>query len=139
MNSEFLPDREPKNEENEYVPGTCNMGEKEIERRKKLVIIGSTFTILSIVILQVFGFPTEWRLIIFFPLSFTILCFQEALQKFCVVFGIKGVFNFKNIRKVIRIEQEDDRKKDRKKGWVIIFTSALIGFVVAMIYFYLPF
>ena len=121
-----------------YIPGKCNLGKEETDRRKLQTWIGMGTTILCIIVIQVFYLTQPWRLIVFIPLSYSILCFQQARQKFCVLFGINGVYNFTDKRKVVAIKEEESLEKDRKKAWQIIFTSTLIAFIIVIVYFYLP-
>ena len=74
----------------------------------------------------------------FFPLSYAILCSFQAQQKFCVAFGIKGIFNFEEMRKSTIIENTENKKKDNIKAWQIIFKSFFLAFLIVTIYFFLP-
>lgn len=134
MNSSFLNDED---NDKDYIPGTCNIGVKEVQRRKFLALLSFTGTIIAIIILQKFELPKVWRLAVFIPLWFFILNFLQSYFKFCVFFGIKGLFNFNDIRRVKRIKKEEDRNKDAKKGWQIIFASIVIAFIFVILYFYL--
>ena len=130
---------EKQKEFNAYLPGKCNIGKKEIEKRKWLALSGLLIVIASVYILQVYSFSYQWRALIFFPLSYSILCFLQAKNKFCVLFGLTGVFNFNDIRKLTSIKEIDYHQKDRRKSLIIIFTSIFVALVITMIYLNLPF
>ena len=122
----------------EYIPGKCNLGLQEIQSRKRKALIGFLISTLTITGLQFFHFHPAWRFIVFFPLSYAILCSFQAQQKFCVAFGIKGIFNFEEMRKSTIIKNTENKKKDNIKAWQIIFKSFFLAFIIVTIYFFLP-
>jgi predicted nucleic acid-binding Zn ribbon protein len=124
--------------QNEYLPGSCNLGIKEIESRKRKALIGLILTILWIVYLQINHFTSEWRLIIFFPLFYSIVCFYQAQQKFCVAFGLLGIFNFGERGNSKSVADELHKKKDRKNAWRIIFLSLIFTLLIVVTYYLLP-
>ena len=138
MNSENSTDIKPQNNNNEYIPGQCNIGSKEIERRKRKAILGLAISLLGIALLQYFNSPSAWRFILFLPLFYSIICYYQAQQKFCVVFGIFGIYNFDNIGKTKRVNESNDKKKDSWYAWLIIFKSILFALLIVVIYYFLP-
>ena len=63
----------------------------------------------------------------------------ESLMKYFQYAGMHGVFNFSpDIGKTDTVEQAEFRAMDRRKAWQIIAYSAIIGAVVAIIFYYLP-
>ncbi len=138
MNSENSTDTKPQNNDNEYISGQCNIGSKEIERRNRKAILGLVISILGIALLQYFNSSSTWRLILFLPFFYTIICYYQAQHKFCVVFGIFAIYNFDNIGKIKRVNESNDKKKDRLNAWIIIFKSILFALLIVVIYYYLP-
>jgi len=136
--NKLFSNNEFQNDNGGYIPGICNLGKKEINKRKVQSIAGLALTILCIITLQFFHFEPVWRLIVFAPLFYSIICFLQAREKFCVVFGIYGVYNFTDERNVVAVEEEEYHTKDRKKAFKIFFTSLAIAIVIVVIYFYLP-
>lgn len=123
--------------EGEYIPGICNIGKKEIERRKFAAIFSFFLCILCIGLVQLLGLSKEWRLLLFVPAASLGVSFQQWYFKFCVAFGIKGVFNFGNIGKSFTVDQKEYFKKDRIKAWKMIISGVLFGFIVALIFHYM--
>lgn len=122
----------------EYIPGVCNIGKKEIERRKKAVFLSIMLSILFITLIQWLGINKEWRLLLFIPAASLGVSFQQWYFKFCVAFGIKGVFNFGNIGDSFTVEQKEYFKKDRIKAWKMIISGMLFGGIAALIFYYVP-
>ena len=125
------------NNGNGYIPGICNLGKKEISRRKYQAIAGLLITIAFVIIVQMYQIETIWKLLIFAPVFYTTICLLQAREQFCVVFGINGVYNFSDERDLIPVNEVEYRVKDRKKAIKILFLSVFIAVVISVIYFYL--
>ncbi len=125
--------------QDQYIPGACNIGKSEIERRKQGGWIGLIVTVILYAILAYFEIPRIWRLIIFFPATMAVIGFLQARMHFCAYFGMVGVFNFgPEVGKTDTVEQAEFRAADRRKAWQIIIYSVFIGAAVALAAFYLP-
>ena len=140
MNSETGKSNENmmENESESYIPGVCNIGKKEIRRRKLFAIAGLLITVICILIMQVYHTNRAWRLLIFFPAASSATGFIQAYSKFCLAFGMKGVFNFGNIGSTFSTGQKEHLKKDRKKAIQILSLSMALGLGFAIAYFLLP-
>lgn len=127
------------NVEDKYIPGVCNIGKSEIKRRKQAGWSGLIITVILLGLLIYFDMPRPWRLVIFIPAMIMAIGFLQARMHFCAYFGMHGVFNFSpDIGKTDTVEQAEFRAMDRRKAWQIIAYSAIIGAVVAIIFYYLP-
>ncbi len=119
-----------------YVPGTCNIGPKELKIRKKATIAAALFCVLSIALLLLFNAPTSWRLALFIPASALGVTFQQWYFKFCIAFGMQGLFNFGEVGKSIAVEQKADYTKDRIKVAKIMLVGLLFGAIVTLLFYY---
>jgi hypothetical protein len=128
----------PNQQQEGYIPGVCNIGKKEIERRKKGTIFSVVLCILCIALIQWYEPDRAWKLLLFIPAASLGVSLQQWYFKFCVAFGIKGVFNFGGIGKTFTIEQKEYFRKDRIKAWQMIISGVVFGVVVALIFYYLP-
>ncbi len=127
------------NVEDKYVPGVCNIGKREIKRRKQAGWAGLVITVILLGLLIYFDMTRPWRLVTFIPAMMMAIGFLQARMHFCAYFGMHGVFNFSpDIGKTDTVEQAEFRSMDRRKSWQIIAYSAIIGAVVAIISYYLP-
>lgn len=138
MSLTALNPNSPNQQEEGYIPGTCNIGKKEIERRKMAAIFSFIFCILFIAFMQWYEAAKIWKLLLFIPASSLGVSFQQWYFKFCVAFGIKGVFNFGNIGKTFSVEQKENYRKDRVKAWQIIVSGLGFGLLVGLLYYLLP-
>ncbi len=125
--------------QDQYIPGACNIGKSEIEKRKQAGWIGLIAVIILYALFAYFGVVRIWRLIIFIPATAAAIGFLQARMHFCAYFGMAGVFNFSpETGKTDTIEQAEFRAADRRKAWKIIIYSIFIGAVAAAVVYYLP-
>ena len=129
-----MPDSSPK-----YIPGTCNIGKAEIQRRW---LIGWTSLAVLVVLWAcsvVLGISPLCRLLLFFPAMFAAIGFLQAGLHFCAKFGLAGVFNLgPNVGMTDTVEQAENRKKDRRKALAIIGLSLLAGGTIAAVAYFGP-
>jgi len=126
----------PEQQAEKYIPGVCNIGKKEIERRKHAAIFSFALCIFCIVLIQWLGADRVWKLLLFIPAASLGVSFQQWYFKFCVAFGIKGVFNFGGIGKTFSVEQKENFRKDRIKAWRMIIAGILFGIASVLIYYF---
>jgi len=123
----------------EYVPGVCNIGPAEIRRRRQSGWIGVGATLLAWVLFAVFGVPSPWRLLLFFPAAIGASGFLQAALHFCAGFGTRGVFNFGPVvGSTQAVEAAESRRKDRRKSRLIGLYAALIGVAIAVVGYFVP-
>ncbi len=133
-----IPGNSNQSGNNDYIPGKCNLGTEEIEMRSRKAKIGLMLTLLSIIAIQIFHPSLNYRLLIFIPLFYSILCYYQAQQKFCVAFGIIGIYNFETLGKSKRVTQNEFKNQDIKNSWLIILKTFLLSFIIVAIYYFLP-
>ena len=126
------------NNNEHYIPGHCNIGDEEIKRRKIAGYFGLGLTVVFILFFQLFHFSRSWRLLVFFPVSLSLIGVFQAWFKFCVAFGMKGIFNFGEFGKTFAVEQDENKRKDHAKSRQIIMLSLLASFLFTIIYYLLP-
>ena len=123
-----------------YIPGVCNIGPAEINRRKRSGWFGLGATILLWLAFFVFHVPAAWRLTLFFPAFLSAEGFLQAAFHFCAGFGSRGLYNFgTEVGKTETDEQAEIRQKDQRKALLISLYSALIGIAIAILGFLLIF
>jgi hypothetical protein len=122
----------------EYIPGTCNIGPAEIKARRNSAIFSTVLSIVLIILLIVLHVSKLWRLTLFIPAASFAVGFQQWYFKFCVAFGMKGIFNFGDIGKTFTVEQQEDYKKDRAKAQKMIAAGIIFGILLAVAFYFLP-
>jgi hypothetical protein len=122
----------------EYIPGTCNIGPKEIKARRNVAIFSALLAIALITLLLMLHAGKLWRFLLFIPATSVGVGFQQWYFHFCVNFGLRGVFNFGDIGKTFSVEEKEYFKKDRAKAWKMITTGIVFGLVVTILFYILP-
>jgi len=120
--------------ENQYIPGVCNIGKLEIKARTKTMYFSLILLLADIIILELLHANHWWGLTVFiFAASFAV-SFQQVYFKFCVNFGMRGVFNFGDMGKTFTVEQKEYYDKDRAKALKMIIAGIVFGAMVILIY-----
>ena len=122
----------------EYIPGTCNIGPEEISRRKIATVVSLILTIAVLILIIVLHPDRLWRLTIFVPVAALVINFQQMYFRFCVNFGMRGIYNLSKPGKYDTVEQAEFRKKDRNKAMKMIVTGIVAGLVSTLIFYNLP-
>ncbi len=117
--------------QNMYVPGVCNIGQEEINTRKRAGWIGAIAIIILWALFIWLDTPNIWRVTLFIPAMMSATGFLQAYSHFCAYFGFASLFNFGEIGKKDSVSQTEFRAKDRKKAWQIVIHSILVGLSVA--------
>jgi predicted secreted protein len=125
--------------EDNYIPGTCNIGNEQLQKRKKFLIKTVSATLLCIVFLQIFHLDKIWRLFMFVPFTLTIIGAQQVYFKFCYLFGLKGYYGFGEVGKAKTVTDEENIKRDKAKARKMILSSVIIGAILTVIYYFFPF
>lgn len=116
--------------ENKYIPGTCNIGKQEMIKRRNGAITAGISAVLIATGLLVAHLDKNWRLIIFLPLISFFIGIQQWYFKFCVGFGMKGLFNFGDLGHVNNVEAQEMHKADRNKALKMIITGIILAAAV---------
>ncbi len=123
----------------EYIPGVCNIGRAEIESRRRSGWFGLVAAFVLWIGLVYFHVSTPWRLLLFLPAAVGASGFLQASMHFCAAFGVLGVFNFgSQVGRTETVEQAEFRRADQRKALLIMFYSAVIGIIAALIGMLIP-
>jgi hypothetical protein len=122
----------------EYRPGSCNIGGAEVRRRRNYGIAGIVLSIAFYVFTYSMHAPKGVRALIFFPLSLGAIGWYQSRRKFCLAFGLSGVFNFGNLGEVSRVADPAQRSADRAEAMKMLARATLTAAVFALILTFVP-
>ena len=122
----------------DYIPGTCNIGEGEISRRRMVALIGLIFTLSSLATSITNGASPEARLGIFIPALVMSVGWVQSRKKFCLAYGFAGTFNFGKLGAISKVSDPAARKADRLTAIKIFAQSALYAAIVTAFAVALP-
>lgn len=123
----------------DYVAGVCNIGAREILRRRAVGVAALVFALISGYTLYAADDLTRaarWG--IFFPLLVSAIGFIQARNKFCLAYGLAGTFNFGKIGDMERVFDLESKKTDRRKAISILIQAALIAGLATAIFVAIP-
>jgi hypothetical protein len=120
-----------------YISGVCNIGPEERRRRLNGAIYSGVLTIAEIIILSMLRINPLWQLTLFIPAASLGVGFLQWHNKFCVAFGLMGVFNFGEIGTTFSVEQREYLKRDRIKARRMIMIGIAFGLICAAGFYFL--
>ncbi len=109
-----------------YIPGTCNIGKKEIAKRRNIAIGAGVATIIMAAYILAARPGHLLTISIFIPAYITTISFMQAQSKFCAAFGMMAVFRFDENSQG-NAGMEEYVNADKAKALKIIFNSGLIA------------
>ncbi|WP_455142901.1 hypothetical protein [Candidatus Hodarchaeum mangrovi] len=119
-----------------YQSGSCNIGEVEIQQRKRIgmigLIISSVFYFFHIIFSFFSGYSPLWGILIFPPSLIMTIGFVQARERFCAAFGLTNRYNLTDkLHLTLEVTDEDSKKRDRIKSYWIILKSTLYALAIS--------
>ncbi|MFM8672920.1 MAG: hypothetical protein ACKODD_06410 [Candidatus Nanopelagicus sp.] len=122
----------------EYVAGSCNIGKGEIKRRQTIALIGVFLIFFSASTILGTDQGRSVRLSIFIPAMIFAVGFIQARKKFCLAYGLAGTFNFGKLGSISKVQNEEDKKADRKTAINILIQSVALASAITLLFYLLP-
>ena len=122
----------------EYVAGSCNIGNGEVRRRQVVALAGAVISATSLVGLLNTDASRSARISLFFPLMVFAIGFIQSRKKFCLAYGFMGTFNFGKLGQISRVSDPIAKKADRKTALTILAQSILLALGLTLATFALP-
>ena len=114
-----------------YVPGRCNIGPAEIDRRRRAAVAQSIVTATLVVGLLLLDAPPVARLLVALPLAATLVTWEQVRRRFCVAFGFAGLLNFGPTGVVSKVGDDAARAADRRAALRIVAAASAVAAVAA--------
>lgn len=122
----------------DYIPGTCNIGEGEINRRRIVAAIGFVLSLSALTTFITTDVSQSARLGIFIPLLVMSIGWVQSRKKFCLAYGFAGTFNFGKLGQISRVADPIARAADRRTALMIFAQSTLYAAVLTALVVALP-
>jgi hypothetical protein len=111
----------------QYNPGNCNIGQKEVKVRKKFFYF---FLALTVLLTLCSGSMCE-SLAVWIGLvvsSFAaIVLYLEVRFRFCILFGFFNLYNFRKLGNIDEVKDKSHCKKDRRRVLEIFLQSLIVS------------
>lgn len=117
-----------------YVPGQCNLGSRDISKRRRVGYIGFSLSIVFILLSKLLALPHAFAWLLFFPLAYGFTGYFQARQHFCVVYGVMGVARSSDEETFTRIKDRNSRIRDLRMVSILIFKSTLAAGLLTALY-----
>ena len=95
-------------------------------------------TLAFFLILVAMDVPDWLRFAVALPAAGTAVTYLEAVLKFCVAFGSRGVFNFGALGSLTTVADPSARSRDRVRAFQITLAGVLIGLLFGVVAVALP-
>ncbi len=115
---------------NKYLAGCCNIGDHEIRVRQKFLAIFLLVTAIATIVSHFYK-SIYLVYLIYFLIFSTIVLFIEVTTRFCILFAIFSLHNFKELGNLDHVDDTNCRKKDRIKALGVILLAMLVAFPFA--------
>jgi hypothetical protein len=122
----------------EYIAGSCNIGNGEVRRRQVVALAGAVISATSLVGLLNTDASRSARISLFFPLMVFAIGFIQSRKKFCLAYGFMGTFNFGKLGQISKVSDPIAKKADRKTALTILAQSILLALGLTLATFALP-
>ena len=117
---------------NDYVPGGCNIGAAEIQRRLRAGRAGVAVFSVAFAGLLIGGAEPALHLLLFLPALVGAIGFVQARARFCVYFGFASLFSFSDLGQQARIVDDEARRRDWTMAWRPLARSSFIAAIAAL-------
>ena len=121
-----------------YRAGACNIGHEEIRRRWRFGHQISIFALVLYAALVLLHVPPLLRFVVAAPVAVASACYLEAALKFCVRFGMRGLFNFGALGAEGTVVDPVARARDRRRARQLSTASLVIAVLVGAVAVLLP-
>ena len=122
----------------DYIPGSCNIGEGEINRRRIVAAIGFVLSLSALTTFITTDVSQSARVGIFIPLLVMSIGWVQSRKKFCLAYGFTGTFNFGKLGQISRVADPIARAADRRTALMIFAQSTLYAAVLTALVVALP-
>ena len=122
----------------DYIPGSCNIGEGEINRRRIVAAIGFVLSLIALTTFITIDVSQSARLGIFIPLLVMSIGWVQSRKKFCLAYGFAGTFNFGKLGHISRVADPIARAADRRTALMILAQSTFYAAVLTALVAVLP-
>ena len=122
----------------DYRPGTCNIGPREIAKRRAFGIAGIVSTVVLGVVLVAIDAPQIARAIVLIPLWGSLISLEQARRKFCAAFAYAGIRSVNGSDATELVADRDDLATDRAAARRLVAYCGAIALAITAVFVVLP-
>ena len=122
----------------EYRPGACNIGPREIAKRRAFGLVGLAVAFVLGVVLVAIDAPPLARAIVVLPLWGAIVSLEQARRKFCAGFARAGIRSVMGSDATESVGDPADLAADRAAARTMVAYCGAIALACTAIFVVLP-
>jgi hypothetical protein len=122
----------------EYRPGACNIGPREIARRRAIGVVGVVSAMVLGAVLLAVDAPALARAIVVFPLWGAIISFEQARRRFCAGFAFAGIRSVVGSDATESVEDRSDLAADRATARRMVAYCGAIAVALTALFVLVP-
>jgi hypothetical protein len=117
----------------DYRPGACNIGPREIAKRRASGIVGIVVSVVLGIVLLAIDAPQIARFMVVFPLWGGIISLEQARRKFCAGFAYAGIRSVTGADVTESVADPADLALDRAAArWLVAYCGAIALTITAV-------
>jgi hypothetical protein len=122
----------------EYRPGACNIGPREIAKRRAFGVAGIVATVALAAVLVAIDAPQIARAIVLIPLWGAIVSLEQARRRFCAAFAYAGIRSVNGSDATESVVDAADLALDRAAARRLVSESGVIAVAITTLFVLLP-
>ncbi len=122
----------------DYRPGVCNIGPREIAKRRAYGIAGVITSVVLGAALIAVDAPAIARAIVVIPLWGAIISLEQARRKFCAGFAYAGIRSVNGSDATESVRDKADLAADRAAARTMVAYCGVIAFAIVGVFVVLP-
>jgi hypothetical protein len=122
----------------EYRPGACNIGPREIAKRRAFGIAGVVSAVVLGAVLVAIDAPSLARAIVVFPLWGGIVSLEQARRRFCAGFAFAGIRSVSGSDATEAVADPADLAADRAAARQLVAYCGAIALALTIVFVVLP-
>jgi len=122
----------------DYRPGACNIGPREIAKRRAFGIAGIVATVVLGAVLLVIDAPQIARAIVLIPLWGAIVSLEQARRRFCAAFAYAGIRSVNGSDATESVARAADLALDRAAARRLVAECGVIALAITAVFVVLP-
>jgi hypothetical protein len=122
----------------DYSPGVCNIGPREIAKRRAYGVAGIVATVVLGLVLVAIDAPQIARAIVLIPLWGAIISLEQARRKFCAAFAYAGIRSVNGSDATESVADAADLALDRASARRMVAYCGAIALGITALFVVLP-
>jgi hypothetical protein len=122
----------------DYRPGVCNIGPREIAKRRAYGVAGIVAMVVLGVVLVAIDAPQIARVIVLLPLWGALISLEQARRKFCAGFAYAGIRSVNGSDATESVADAADLALDRAAARRMVAYCGVIALGITSIFVVLP-